>query len=95
VDHTSCSKQHAVIQFRQVSSKNEFGDVSKIIKYVVYTKEVIDARPYVIDLESTNGTILNGEKLDSRRYFEIRTEDMIKFGESSREYIFVKDPLAQ
>lgn len=95
MDHTSCSKQHAVIQFRQVSSKNEFGDVSKIIKYVVYTKKVIDARPYVIDLESTNGTILNGEKLDSRRYFEIRTEDMIKFGESSREYIFVKDPSTQ
>ena len=95
MDHTSCSKQHAVIQFRQVSLKNEFGDVNKVIKYVLYTNEVVDVRPYVIDLESTNGTILNDEKLDSRRYFEIRTEDMIKFGESSREYIFVKDPSAQ
>ena len=95
MDHTSCSKQHAVIQFRQVSSKNEFGDVSKVIKYVPYTNKVIDVRPYVIDLESTNGTTLNGEKLDSRRYFEIRTEDMIKFGESSREYVFIKDPTVQ
>jgi hypothetical protein len=39
--------------------------------------------------------MLNGEKLDSRRYFEIRTEDMIQFGESSREYILIKDPSAQ
>jgi len=84
-----------VIQFRQVSSKNEFGDVSKVIKYVPHANEVIDVRPYVIDLESTNGTTLNGENLDSRRFFEIRTEDMIKFGESSREYIFIKDPAVQ
>ena len=33
VDHTSCSKQHAVIQFRQVSVKNKHGDVTKKIKY--------------------------------------------------------------
>jgi len=80
VDHSSCSKQHAVIQFRQVSVKNEFGDVSKVI------------RPYVLDLDSTNGTLLNGEKVDPRRYFEIRSEDMVQFGESTREYIFIKDP---
>jgi smad nuclear-interacting protein 1 len=80
VDHTSCSKQHAVIQFRQVSKKSEFGDVSRVIK------------PYLIDLDSTNGSVLNGEKVDSRRYVEIRTEDMIKFGESTREYVFIKDP---
>ena len=48
--------------------------------------------PYILDLESTNGTILNGEKVDSRRYYEIHSEDMIKFGESTREYIFIKDP---
>jgi smad nuclear-interacting protein 1 len=82
VDHTSCSKQHAVIQFRQVSSKNEFGDVSRVIK------------PYLIDLDSTNGSMLNGEKIDPRRYVEIRTEDMVKFGESTREYVFIKDPSA-
>jgi len=80
VYHTSCSKQHAVIQFRQVSSKNEFGDVSRVIK------------PYLIDLDSTNGSLLNSEKIDPRRYVEIRTEDMVKFGESTREYVFIKDP---
>jgi len=33
VDHTSCSKQHAVIQFRQVTVKDKHGDVMKKIKY--------------------------------------------------------------
>jgi len=33
VDHTSCSKQHAVVQFRQVSAKNKNGESIKEIKY--------------------------------------------------------------
>src|SRR6202451_2324333 len=36
VDHTACSSQHAVIQFRQVNVKNEFGDVDKRIKYPAF-----------------------------------------------------------
>ena len=94
VDHTSCSSQHAVIQFRQVNAKNEFGDVDKRIKYPAFHAAQVNIRPYIIDLDSTNGTELNGEKIESRRYFEIRTEDMLKFGESTREYIFIKDPSA-
>ena len=94
VDHTSCSSQHAVIQFRQVNVKNEFGDVDKRIKYPAFHAAQVNIRPYIIDLDSTNGTELNGEKIESRRYFEIRTEDMLKFGESTREYIFIKDPSA-
>lgn len=72
-----------MIQFRQVSVKNEFGDVSKVI------------RPYILDLDSTNGTVLNGVKVDARRYVEIQSEDMVQFGESTREYIFIKDPSVQ
>ena len=34
IDHPSCSKQHAVIQFRQTVKRNEFGDVSRAVKYV-------------------------------------------------------------
>src|SRR5437868_2838656 len=33
VDHTSCSKQHAVIQFRQVSHMNKRGEVNKVTRY--------------------------------------------------------------
>lgn len=41
VDHPSISKQHAVIQYRYNSSKNEYGDISNTIKYV-YLFVVID-----------------------------------------------------
>jgi len=36
--------------------------------------------------------LLNGERVEGRRYVEIHSEDMIKFGESTREYVFIKDP---
>ena len=42
-----------------------------------YTMEV---KPYIMDLESTNGTILNGEQIESSRYYELLEKDMLKFG---------------
>ena len=72
VDHPSCSKQHAVIQFRNVVKKNEFGDMEGGV------------RPYVVDLESANGTFLNKVKLEGRRFVEMREGDMLVFGESTR-----------
>jgi len=32
IAHPSCSKQHAAIQFRQISEKNEYGDVTTSVK---------------------------------------------------------------
>lgn len=32
VAHPSCSKQHAVIQFRQIAEKNEYGEVTSSVK---------------------------------------------------------------
>ncbi|KAK1583957.1 hypothetical protein Q3G72_028592 [Acer saccharum] len=46
-DHPSCSKQHAVIQFRQVEKEKPDGTLSKQV------------RPYLMDLGSTNLTYLN------------------------------------
>jgi smad nuclear-interacting protein 1 len=46
-------------------------------------------RPYVIDLESTNGTFLNGERLECARYYELKGTDMLTFGTSTREYVLV------
>ena len=31
-EHPSCSKQHAVIQFRQITKRNEFGDVRRHVQ---------------------------------------------------------------
>jgi len=79
IEHPSCSKQHAVIQFRQVHEKNEFGDVKNVVK------------PFIIDLESTNGTQVNDEQIPESRYYELKLSDVIKFGESQREYVLLHD----
>ncbi|KAL0939480.1 fha domain protein [Colletotrichum truncatum] len=79
-EHPSISKQHAVIQFRHVEKRNEFGDrIGKV-------------KPYLIDLESANGTILNGDKVADSRYYELRDKDMIKLGHSTREYVLMLAP---
>ena len=73
--HPSCSGQHAVLQFRHVEKRNEFGDrIGKV-------------RLYVLDLESANGTMLNGERIEDRRFVEVRANDVLRFGESTREYV--------
>lgn len=79
-EHPSISKQHAVIQFRYTEKRNEFGD--KIGK----------VKPYLIDLESANGTILNDGKVPDSRYLELRDKDMILFGHSTREYVVMLAP---
>jgi smad nuclear-interacting protein 1 len=42
-----------------------------------------------MDLDSTNGTILNGSKIEPTRYIELLEQDVLKFGESSREYVLL------
>ena len=34
IAHPSCSKQHAAIQYRQITEKNEFGESSTSVKSV-------------------------------------------------------------
>ncbi|KAJ1960468.1 hypothetical protein GGI12_003780 [Dipsacomyces acuminosporus] len=48
-------------------------------------------RPYIIDLSSTNGTFLNGDKLPAQRYVELRSKDVIKFGFSTREFVLLSE----
>ncbi|KAI1636040.1 SMAD/FHA domain-containing protein [Biscogniauxia mediterranea] len=79
-EHPSISKQHAVIQFRYLEKRNEYGD--KIGK----------VKPYLIDLDSANGTKLNSKKVPDSRYLELRDKDMIQFGESTREYVLMLAP---
>ena len=79
-EHPSISKQHAVIQFRYIQKKNEYGD--KLGK----------VRPYLIDLESANGTTLNKEAIPASRYLELRDKDMVQFGHSTREYVLMLSP---
>ncbi|GFR01501.1 smad nuclear-interacting protein 1 [Trichonephila clavata] len=79
IDHPSCSKQHAVLQFRLVTYKREDGTTGRRV------------RPYIIDLESSNGTFVNNKKVDPRCYVELMEKDVIKFGYSSREYVVLHE----
>lgn len=79
VDHPSCSKQHAVLQFRLVEFERPDGTTGRRV------------RPYVIDLNSANGTFVNNQKIDPQRYVELIEKDVIKFGFSSREYVLLHD----
>ncbi|KAK6505189.1 hypothetical protein TWF481_007107 [Arthrobotrys musiformis] len=77
LDHPSASKQHAVIQFRFISKVNEYGERKGEVK------------PYVIDLGSANGTMVNGDAVPEKRYFELKEKDVVTFGHSSREYVLM------
>ncbi|KAJ3117215.1 Smad nuclear-interacting protein 1 [Phlyctochytrium bullatum] len=89
IDHPSCSKQHAVIQFRQVlmdgAKQVRFGKGDILGPY--------NDRPYIIDLESSNGTFINTEKISPSRYYELKISDTIKFGFSSRDYVLMAEEL--
>ena len=33
---------------------------------------ILSVKPYLMDLETTNGTFLNGDKIEDQRYYEAR-----------------------
>ena len=84
VAHPTCSQQHAAIQFRYIVKKveDEHGISQRKGK----------VKPYIIDLESINGTVLNGDRIEGGRYVELRNGDLLKFGGSEREYVVMLPP---
>lgn len=79
VDHPSCSKQHAVLQYRLTAYEREDGSRGRRV------------RPYIIDLDSANGTFVNNKRIEPRRYMELIERDVLKFGFSSREYVLLHE----
>lgn len=79
IDHPSCSKQHAVFQYRMVPYEKPDG------------RRAFRIAPYIIDLESANGTFVNNKRIEDRVYVELMEKDVIKFGFSSREYVLLHD----
>ncbi|KAF9201859.1 hypothetical protein BGZ49_007940 [Haplosporangium sp. Z 27] len=79
IDHPSCSKQHAVLQFRQIVETDALGQASRSTK------------PFIIDLESANGTFVNGTQIPASRYYELKLSDVIKFGASTREFVLLHE----
>jgi len=78
VDHPSLSKQHCVLQYRALPDKND-------------PEQKLRCKPYLMDLASTNGTFINGVRLEEARYYELRKGDVITLGASSREYVLLTE----
>lgn len=79
VDHPSISKQHAVIQFRSMTERDEYGDEKRATK------------PFLIDLESANGCTVNMRDVPASRYYELRKGDTVRLGGSGREYVLLPE----
>jgi len=79
LDHPSCSKQHAALQYRLVDYTRADGSAGRRVT------------PYVIDLGSANGTFVNNQKIESQKYVQLLEKDVLKFGFSSREYVMLHD----
>jgi smad nuclear-interacting protein 1 len=80
-----------VLQYRNVAVIKK----PTIDNNVIITKQQqeMQIKPYIIDLGSTNGTLLNGEKIPTQRYIELKSGDIIKFGTSTRDYVLVNDSI--
>ena len=76
IHHPSISQQHCIFQYRAVNRK-----IRGVEKRVVL--------PYIFDLNSSNGTFLNGEKIKPQRYYELKEKDNLQFGLSSKEYVLI------
>lgn len=75
LQHPSSSSQHAVLQYRALPT-----DSGKL-----------NCQPYLMDLESTNGSFLNDVRIDAARYYQLKRGDVLKFGASKREYVLLTE----
>ncbi|KAG8833884.1 hypothetical protein FRC17_009926 [Serendipita sp. 399] len=73
---------HAALQYRHVVEKNEFGEKKGMVK------------PFIIDLESTNGTHVNGVEIPTSRYYELKVNDVIKFGTLAKDFVLLHEGAA-
>lgn len=63
-----------------MQEKDEYGISKGMIKSVLWICNYLtwlncDDRPFIIDLESTNGTYVNDERIPESRYYELKASD--------------------
>lgn len=49
------------------------------------------ARPFLIDLNSANGCLINDAEVPPSRYYEMRNGDTLRLGGSQREYVLLAE----
>ena len=58
-----------------------------VIQFKQRKKEIL---PFLIDLNSKNGCFLNGQSVDSSRFYELKNKDLILFGSLKDEFVLIK-----
>lgn len=86
--HPSLSSQHAVLQYRAVPVRST---AAATVVANVGEMPRLTVQPYIMDLESTNGTFLNGVQIDPARYYQLKKGDVLTFGASTREYVLMTE----
>lgn len=77
-DFKFISRQHCVIQYRKVRL-----DVEKEARVI----------PYLIDLNSKNGTYLNDEKIEKMKFVQLLNDDVVSFGKNNKVVLIVQEVL--
>jgi len=90
-DHASCSRQHAVVCFREVDRASDALLPASAAGAAAALAAARPTLPYLVDLETANGTFLNGERVEPGRFYELLDGDVVKFGASTREYVFIRE----
>ncbi|KAF1913497.1 SMAD/FHA domain-containing protein, partial [Ampelomyces quisqualis] len=80
--HPSCSGQHAALQFR-----NTLWDHDETPRAMMEHSGTMCVGLFLVDLDSTHHTSLNGTHIESNRYVKVKNKDVIRFGGSKRDYV--------
>ncbi|SCQ16720.1 fork head domain protein, putative [Plasmodium ovale] len=65
--------------------------ISKQHAVIQFKKHENKIVPFLIDLNSTNGSYLNHEKIDPNKFYELRECDLLKFGKSGQEFVLIHE----
>ena len=75
-----------MIQFRHIVRESKDVDMFGERKIMAKTK------PYLMDLESKNGSYLNDKRVAPSRYIELRDKDVISFADGETEFVIMRPP---
>uniref|UniRef100_A0A7S1GUX0 FHA domain-containing protein n=1 Tax=Hemiselmis andersenii TaxID=464988 RepID=A0A7S1GUX0_HEMAN len=91
IGEETVSGQHAVLQWR---SHTESTDRITVLREALSPGEE-DApgasRPYLVDLSSTNGSLLNWSRVEPNVYYRLTSKDTLRFGHCRRDFVLMRD----
>jgi FHA domain len=78
--HQSIEAQHAVLVFREIVTETD---------EITGVAAATEVRPFLIDLETDAGTLVDGKRIKPARYVELLSKDKIQFGDCQWTFILL------